>query len=99
MTICPDYHIGYVEDNYAFGTNSHNWKYRHFHWNHIDHHIWFAHARLTIPPTAQTNICHAFGVRSLATFIVEREEDIHENRKLLSGEVVNGEIVRNSCNL
>ena len=50
-------------------------------WEEIDVFVYFAHSRVSMPPQAWLDACHAHGVPCLATFITENGEEGESQRR------------------
>eukprot|EP01119_Soliformovum_irregulare_P002027 TRINITY_DN1205_c2_g1_i1.p1 TRINITY_DN1205_c2_g1~~TRINITY_DN1205_c2_g1_i1.p1 ORF type:complete len:459 (+),score=149.38 TRINITY_DN1205_c2_g1_i1:171-1379(+) len=59
--------------------NAYNFNF----WQHLDIFCYFSHERVTIPPSAWTNVAHRHGVQMIGTFITEWEQGAIENALLL----------------
>ncbi|EKM58962.1 glycoside hydrolase family 85 protein [Phanerochaete carnosa HHB-10118-sp] len=78
LLVCHDYKGGYTEkpDALAYTFNF---------WSHCDTFIYFAHNRVTIPPSGWINAAHRQGVKMLGTLIFEHAESEADCLRLLVG--------------
>ncbi|KAI0092885.1 glycosyl hydrolase family 85-domain-containing protein [Irpex rosettiformis] len=78
LLVCHDYKGGYTEKpaGLAYTFNF---------WSLCDTFIYFAHHRVTIPPSGWTNAAHRQGVKMLGTLIFEHQESEPDVLRLLVG--------------
>ncbi|KAJ8495428.1 hypothetical protein ONZ51_g1697 [Trametes cubensis] len=78
LLVCHDYKGGYTESpmspSYTFNF-----------WGYCDTFIYFAHHRITIPPSGWINAAHRQGVKMLGTLIFEHAESEADCLRLLVG--------------
>ncbi|KAG2234434.1 hypothetical protein INT48_007182 [Thamnidium elegans] len=75
---------GYKQDKFIQG-NDYSDIYSVQYWHLADMFNYFSHERVSIPPVNWTNACHRNGVKSLGTFLVEGNNQMHEMEALLHG--------------
>ncbi|KAI9273900.1 endo-b-N-acetylglucosaminidase [Helicostylum pulchrum] len=75
---------GYKQDKFIQG-NDYSDIYSIQYWHLTDMFNYFSHERVSIPPVNWTNACHRNGVKSLGTFLVEGNNQMHEMEALLHG--------------
>ncbi|KAI0637540.1 glycosyl hydrolase family 85-domain-containing protein [Trametes polyzona] len=78
LLVCHDYKGGYTESPTAPA-------YTFNFWHHCDSFIYFAHHRITVPPSGWTTAAHRHGVKMLGTIIFEHAESEADCLRLLVG--------------
>ncbi|KAH9853285.1 glycosyl hydrolase family 85-domain-containing protein [Lenzites betulinus] len=78
LLVCHDYKGGYTESPEAPA-------YTFNFWSLCDTFIYFAHHRITIPPSGWTTAAHRHGVKMLGTIIFEHDESEADCLRLLVG--------------
>ncbi|KAI0755992.1 glycosyl hydrolase family 85-domain-containing protein [Irpex lacteus] len=83
LLVCHDYKGGYTEKpaGLAYTFNF---------WSLCDTFIYFAHHRVTIPPSGWTTAAHRHGVKMLGTLIFEHQESEPDVLRLLVGRLPQG---------
>lgn len=73
VLLCHDASGNYHEYESAQGAGLDTEQYNCERLQHVDTFVYFSHKLLCIPPASWTNTLHRHGVRSLGTFLVERD--------------------------
>ncbi|KAI0352492.1 hypothetical protein OH77DRAFT_791955 [Trametes cingulata] len=78
LLVCHDYKGGYTE---SLTAPSYTFNF----WAHCDTFVYFAHHRVTIPPSGWITAAHRHGVKMLGTLIFEHAESEADCLRLLVG--------------
>ncbi|GJE99447.1 glycoside hydrolase family 85 protein [Phanerochaete sordida] len=78
LLVCHDYKGGYTEKPDALAYTFNFWSY-------CDAFIYFAHHRITVPPSGWINAAHRQGVKMLGTLIFEHAESEPDCLRLIVG--------------